>query len=314
MNISISFTAEHDEIQRLKKYLSEYKKDNINNSYDIYKISNVTISIYSTNKVLLQGSNAHAIYQELLNQNLITDKQISSCNEQKKQKASLSYFDCTNINTIGCDEVGVGDFFGGLVTVACFVDYHDVAYLKKIGVKDSKKLTDSKMQEIFPLIIKKVRYAAKYYNPSQYNSQYDKYKNAHILKTALHNAALCELTSNLNPDIKYKVIMDEYCSEHNYQQYLRTVNPSHCVTIDHFETHAESQYIAVACASIIARIYFLKQIELLNQEITAINQKILLGNNEKVFHLASMIYKKNPKLLDKLVKKHFITYNKIVGE
>ncbi len=57
--------------------------------------------------------------------------------------------------------------------------------------------------------------------------------------------------------------MDEYCNATNYKKYLKQIHPDKTVDIDVFKTQAESSYIAVACASIIARVYFLNQIEML---------------------------------------------------
>jgi ribonuclease HIII len=45
---------------------------------------------------------------------------------------------------IGTDEVGNGSYFGGLAVVASFVRPEDHAFLKSLGVDDSKKMTDQK--------------------------------------------------------------------------------------------------------------------------------------------------------------------------
>ena len=170
------------------------------------------------------------------------------------------------------------------------------------------------MQELFPFIIKKARYSAKYITPSNYNNKYELYQNSHVIKTLLHNEALIELTNNFIKKQKPIIIMDEYCSKEKYYDYLKKIQPSDIINIDIFKTKAESSYIAVACASIIARVYFLNQIEMLNKNIENFNLKIPLGNNQQVHDVAKTLYKKNKKILDGLVKKHFITYNKIVGE
>lgn len=54
-----------------------------------------------------------------------------------------------NINgIIGCDEVGVGDYFGPLVTCACYLDNSQIEIFKKLNIKDSKKLNDEYILQI----------------------------------------------------------------------------------------------------------------------------------------------------------------------
>ena len=60
-----------------------------------------------------------------------------------------------NLPLIGTDEVGNGSYFGGLAVVASFVtpDQHD--FLRKLGVGDSKTLTDQKIRQIAPILKEK---------------------------------------------------------------------------------------------------------------------------------------------------------------
>ena len=49
---------------------------------------------------------------------------------------------------IGCDEVGVGDYFGPIVTCACYIDNTNLEKFKKLKIKDSKKLSDEYILQI----------------------------------------------------------------------------------------------------------------------------------------------------------------------
>ncbi len=148
----VSFNVSDTELNNLQAFLAPYFVDNKN--CDIYKFKSFTISIYHTKKVLIQGEDAQVFYEELIEQEVIANKHLFEEGIVSATKI-LSTNDEVVINqnevpTIGCDEVGVGDFFGGLVAVACYVKPSNISYLKELGVKDSKKLTDEKMQEIFP--------------------------------------------------------------------------------------------------------------------------------------------------------------------
>ena len=70
---------------------------------------------------------------------------------------------------IGSDEVGNGSYFGGLAVVASFVTPDDHALLKKLGVDDSKNLTDSKIRQIAPILEEKIKHKALLLSPQKYN-------------------------------------------------------------------------------------------------------------------------------------------------
>ena len=60
-----------------------------------------------------------------------------------------------NLPLIGTDEVGNGSYFGGLAVVASFVTPDQHAFLRKLGVGDSKTLTDQKIRQIAPVLKEK---------------------------------------------------------------------------------------------------------------------------------------------------------------
>ncbi|MBO6022492.1 ribonuclease HIII, partial [bacterium] len=47
----------------------------------------------------------------------------------------------TTKKVIGADEVGVGDYFGGIVTCAVFLDETLTKKISYLDIKDSKKLS-----------------------------------------------------------------------------------------------------------------------------------------------------------------------------
>ena len=103
--------------------------------------------------------------------------------------------------------------------------------------------------------------------PNKFNKLYDKYKNAHIIKTYGHNECITKLKAKV--DINTPVYMDQYCSKDNYLKYLNKLDVIYSVAnkIDVFETKSESKYIAIAAASIIARYEFIKMINKLQNKL-----------------------------------------------
>ena len=182
------------------------------------------------------------------------------------------------INTIGADEVGVGDYCGGIVTCAVFLDKKICEEIIDLPIKDSKKLSISMTIKLAKLLIKKVIYEVCVISPKQYNFLYSKFHNSHVIKTYGHNEAIYHLQQKLNKNLQYVTILDQYAAKTHYDSYLKTLKPKYIAKIDIFTTKAESKYLAVACASIIARYYFLKQIKDLSIQYEVI---LPLGFNQQ---------------------------------
>ncbi|GHU49494.1 ribonuclease HIII [Bacilli bacterium] len=211
---------------------------------------------------------------------------------------------------IGSDEVGVGDYFGGLVVCAVYIDKKDEAKLKELGVKDSKDLTDLQMEYMYPEIIKIVKYSFLSYMPSQYNAFISKYKNTHILKAYMHNNCICRLNKKLN--IQAHAVIDQFVNSDKYYSYFKELNIEPYTDIT-FEPKAENKYVAVACASIIARVEFLMQIKVIKKLLKI---DFPLGSSDKrVIECAKYVYENYGKEgLYNNVKIDFKTTDKVISK
>ena len=209
------------------------------------KLPQATVSIYTSGKVLLQGEGAEK-YARFFGYQVVE--------ENRGQ----------NFPLIGTDEVGNGSYFGGLAVVASFVtpDQHD--FLRKLGVGDSKTLTDQKIRQIAPILKEKIQHQALLLSPSKYNEVIGDRYNAVSVKVALHNQAIyLLLQKGVQPE---KIVIDAFTSAKNYDKYLaqeanRFSNPIS------LEEKAEGKYLAVAVSSIIARDLFLENLENLGREL-----------------------------------------------
>ncbi len=242
-----------DDLQNLIKVLTSQQVNN-NNPYVTFvaKVKGVTVLVYTSGKVVFQGANAETIAEQF-----------------GYQSASQSTSDTVsgqNMPLIGSDEVGNGSYFGGLAVVASFVTPDDHALLKKLGVDDSKNLTDSKIRQIAPVLENNIKHKALLLSPQKYNQVVGKGKmhNAVSVKVALHNQAIYLLLQDgVKPE---KIVIDAFTSRQNYQKYLKNeanqfANP---LTL---EEKAEGKYLAVAVSSIIARNLFLENLDKLSQEV-----------------------------------------------
>ena len=243
---SITLTPSEKEIQAfLEHYQSSLAPSK--NPYIRYflRLPQATVSIYTSGKVLLQGEEA--------------EKYACFFGYQVVEETSGQ-----NLPLIGTDEVGNGSYFGGLAVVASFVtpDQHD--FLRKLGVGDSKTLTDQKIRQIAPILKEKIQHQALLLSPSKYNEVIGDRYNAVSVKVALHNQAIyLLLQKGVQPE---KIVIDAFTSAKNYDKYLaqeanRFSNPIS------LEEKAEGKYLAVAVSSIIARDLFLENLENLGREL-----------------------------------------------
>ena len=243
---SITLTPSEKEIQAfLEHYQTSLAPSK--NPYIRYflKLPQATVSIYTSGKFLLQGEGAEK-YASFFGYQVVE--------ENRGQ----------NFPLIGTDEVGNGSYFGGLAVVASFVTPDQHAFLRKLGVGDSKTLTDQKIRQIAPILKEKIQHQALLLSPSKYNEVIGDRYNAVSVKVALHNQAIyLLLQKGIQPE---KIVIDAFTSAKNYDKYLaqeanRFSNPIS------LEEKAEGKYLAVAVSSIIARDLFLENLENLGREL-----------------------------------------------
>lgn len=243
---SITLTPSEKEIQAfLEHYQTSLAPSK--NPYIRYplKLPQATVSIYTSGKVLLQGEGA--------------EKYASFFGYQVVEETSGQ-----NLPLIGTDEVGNGSYFGGLAVVASFVTPDQHAFLRKLGVGDSKTLTDQKIRQIAPILKDKIQHQALLLSPIKYNEVIGDRYNAVSVKVALHNQAIyLLLQKGVQPE---KIVIDAFTSAKNYDKYLaqeanRFSNPIS------LEEKAEGKYLSVAVSSVIARDLFLENLENLGREL-----------------------------------------------
>ncbi|MDV5972788.1 Ribonuclease HIII [Streptococcus canis] len=216
------------------------------------KKNGVTVLLYTSGKLVLQGSSADALAQEL---------GLPTADSSPEKPTSEQ-----NIPMIGSDEVGNGSYFGGIAVVASFVRPEDHAFLKKLGVDDSKTLTDQTIRKIAPLLEEKIPHKSLLLSPKKYNDKVGKGKayNAVSVKVALHNQAIfLLLQTGVSPE---KIVIDAFTNQTNYEKHLQK-EKNHFSNPLTFQEKAESLYLAVAVSSIIARNLFLENLDQLSQEL-----------------------------------------------
>lgn len=294
MNIVIKVNDE------TKDKMIEYYKDKKRDKTPPYAIfqaeeTDTIITLYESKKAMFQGTSAFVdanMWKEIDNQNV--------SNEQPTK-------DYLNVSALGSDEVGTGDYFGPIVVSACYVSKDQVSELSKLHVCDSKKLTDEQILKIVPKIIKIVKYKSIILSNEEYNEKYSKDVNMNKIKAIMHNKALLGLYRELEEKPEY-IIVDEFAKEKRYYEYL-----SDCTDVLKgitFITKAEDKNLAVACASMISRYLFLKEMDKLSD---AYHVPLLKGASSSVDKLGMELVEKYGKdVLNKIAKKNFSNTQRIL--
>ena len=271
------------------------------------KTENEIITAYDNKKqtyfkVTIQGENEVEIAKKYSLEPLIASL-------DKKHKVSKVAPEFVDVNQqIGSDEVGTGDFFGPIVVCSAYVDFETMKVIEECGIIDSKKLTDTKILEIVPLVLKKVHYSCKVVSNTTYNDLIDKGSNMNQIKCLAHNHCLVKLHERC-PYVK-NVYVDQFTSEEHYYNYLNGVTKVERGII--FREKGESYFPSVALASCIARYYFLLEMDKISKFY---KMKLPLGASNEVDKFAKDFLRRYGKdELDKIVKKNFKNYKALFAE
>ena len=222
------------------------------------------VTLYTSGKAVFQGNDAdiaseYWIETEKINSGtaIVTnsdDKSKKNLKAEEKKNDSIYH----NVNSVGSDEVGTGDYFGPIVVSSTYVTKDDVSFLDELGVMDSKKITDEKIMKIAPLIAKRIKYKSLILNNSDYNKFHSNDYNMNKIKAILHNKVLYQMMQEEHPKVDV-IIVDEFAKENRYYDYIKdSPNIQRNIT---FLTKAEDKCLSVACASIISRYLFIKEFD-----------------------------------------------------
>jgi len=124
--------------KRLMTFYRDYHHENPSEHIRFFaKTDLVTVTVFHSGKVLFQGEEAeeeHRMWAVMLG--------IDSTPVKTTQPAFNDYF----YPSIGSDEVGTGDVFGPVTVCAAYLPADMVDYVQGLGIDDSKRLSDEKIE------------------------------------------------------------------------------------------------------------------------------------------------------------------------
>lgn len=201
------------------------------------------VLVYNNNTVSITGDAEEDFYEEL----------ILNCGEE---------------GYVGCDEVGVGDFFGPTVYVSVKLTKESIKKLSRsfIDIRDSKRLKSKKILQI----CKTIGDICDYKYTLVYDHQMLEPLNAIEQKVVYHNKNIFDLEDT--------TVIDLFTTEAAFEKYSKKFNlewPSDLV----LENKADSNYLCVALASILARGIYLLEMLNISKKYPLVD--IELGGNVK---------------------------------
>ena len=252
------------------------------------KPENCVITCYTSGKTVFQGKDAN-VYAAAFMQGQDEIPNTATTNQYPQA---------------GSDEVGTGDYFGPVCVCASYVTQDNVDFLIKLGVRDSKQMSDADMLKIGPLLMERIPHSLLIVPPQKYNRVHES-NNLNAIKAKLHNQAYINLAKKIElPSFK---IIDQFTPETSYYRYLQ--NEPQIIRGIHFETKAEDKYLSVAVGSIISRYGFLKTWEEMEKKY---NMTLPKGSGDKVDIVAqAFVERYGLERLGEIAKLHFKNTEKI---
>jgi len=161
---------------------------------------------------------------------------------------------------IGTDESGKGDYFGPLVTAGFFLPDGQEEVLRELGVKDSKRVSDKRVQDISKQLRQGYKYSIVAIGPEKYNELYEKMQNLNKILAWSHSRVI----ENILEEIPCSLAITDQFGDKLFVENALMKRGRHIELVQ--KTGAEED-IAVAAASILARAEFLRRLSLLSHQL-----------------------------------------------
>ncbi|XKE96011.1 ribonuclease HIII [Metaplanococcus flavidus] len=264
------------------------------------KLTDTVITVYNSGKVMFQGAGAEREAGKW-------GEASAAATKVSGAKGDTLPEDFAKLSVLGSDETGTGDFFGPITVAACFVPADKVELAHELGVKDSKLLNDYYMRKIAPDLREAFVHKVLTLKNEKYNKVQAQGWSQGKIKALLHNQALKHVLAKMEPVKPDAILIDQFAERGIYYNHIKGEK----VIIREnvlFSTKAEGLHVSVACASIIARVAFLEEMDRMSAEAGVTLPK---GAGKIVDEAAAkIILKHGEEYLKTLTKWHFANAGK----
>jgi|GEM_PF-1466657 len=238
-----------------------------------FRFNGFACNVYSSGKVMFQGSGYECILQKVTEKLGLTSKYgQDNSNLRQSQNSVLSPSEDI-FPIVGSDETGKGERVGPLVVTSCIVtDSEAYNKLLKLGVVDSKTLSKNSIIKVTKELRELerqgvIRFETVVVSPQEYNRMHRETKNVNIMLARLHSKSILDniiklYTENNNKFHDVKLYIDKFSVLKNrftdvfyselarYKEKYELFNAVEFIIV---EEHKGERFPAVAAASIVAK-------------------------------------------------------------
>ncbi len=280
---------------KLKQDLIDQGFEIENPPYTLFsaKKKGISCTLYQSGKLVVQGKNMAEFLEFYLEPQILGTF-----------KFSYQDLDIDTTSRIGIDESGKGDFFGPLCVAGVQAEGTAITQLKKLGVKDSKTLSDSSIIKIGNKIRAEYVHHIVKINPAKYNGLYAQFKNLNHLLAWGHATVIEQLVAQTHCN---NVIVDQFADERVVLQALHRKK----MDVNLTQRHRAEEDLVVAAASILARQAFIEALAQLSEKY-----KIELPKGASSLTIQAgkkMVQEYGSEVLEQVGKLHFKTLDAILG-
>ena len=285
------------DLQKATKMIEDLKSQGFEISIPPYTVfsakkKGISCTLYQSGKLTVQGKEMGPFIEFYLEPEILQSFQYSYQN-----------LDIDKTGRIGIDESGKGDFFGPLCIAGVFAEGDAIPKLKLLGVRDSKKISDSMIIQIGNKIrAEYIHHIVKINNP-KYNELIAQFGNLNRLLAWGHATTIEQLVGKTNCR---KILVDQFADEKVVLSALKKKN----LELDLLQRHRAEEDLVVAAASILARQCFLEGLQSLGKEFFMTFPK---GASPATISAGrAFVSKFGQEQLGKVAKLHFKTIDSII--
>jgi ribonuclease HIII len=206
---------------------------------------------------------------------------------------------------IGSDEAGKGDYFGPLVVAAVLMDRQSADELSGLGVKDSKRLSESSIARLSATIRTRCVHSVVAVGPLRYNELYERMHNLNRLLAWGHSRAIENILREHDCDY---AVADQFGDE----RFIVNALMERGKRLDVRQRVRAEDDAGVAAASILARAEFVQRLRALSDRY---GMSLPKGASAEVTRVAKEFVKRyGPKTLREVAKVHFRTTAAVVSD
>lgn len=256
------------------------------------KKKGVSCTLYTSGKLVVQGSEKKEFIEYYLEPEIL---------------GTFSFgYEANGIDRtarIGVDESGKGDYFGPLCVAGVFASSEGIERLLKIGVRDSKRITDASIFKMATLIRTEFPHKILTLFPQKYNELYEKFGNLNLLLGWGHATVIEQLFDETGCD---RALIDQFASEHVVLNALARKKKRIILSQ---RPRAEEDPV-VAAASILARAAFVNGLQRLSEEC---GHPLPKGASKLTLAMGKRLVSEfGGAILEKTAKLHFKTTQEIL--